>query len=104
MRRIKPYLASAPAKADNAQLGRISLSGAPGPRHGGVEVRPNLAFGHPCDNLHDLLDVAETSDVALASVKRRGNCEIAGLGEASANIFDVFMHAENFVHDEYSGE
>ncbi len=52
----------------------------------------------------DLLPVADLRDVALAGIEFRGDGAVPQLGEAPANVLDVLVHAEDFLHDQHDRE
>ncbi len=98
---IEPDLAAAPAKTGDAEFRGISLTRAFRPCHGCVEIGGNLFVGNLGDDLrNDLLRIGHARDVAFARKQQRRDCEVALLGESAADVLDMFVDAEDFVHDE----
>lgn len=71
-----------------------------GPGYGRIEVGHDLLVGHLADNvLVELLDGRVLRCIALANVEVRRNRQITELRESTADVGDVLVHAEDFVHD-----
>ncbi len=45
-------------------------------------------------------NVGQARNIALASVQLRRDRQVTGLRQSPAEVLDVFMHAEDFLHDE----
>ena len=103
MRSIKPHLASAPAKSNDAKFARIGVTGALGPGHGRVEIRRNLAVGNFCNHVHNLLRIVYASDVALAREECRRDREVPSLARRRQRSL-MCRGRQNFVHHQDSGE
>ena len=68
---------------------------------GGVEIRHDLRVRNFRNDGADLIDGRELRDIALPRVELGGDREIAQLGEAPADILDVFVDAEDLLHDQH---
>ena len=70
--------------------------------HGGVEVGHHHAVGHVVHHFGEyFLIVRKLCDIAVAVVVIDRNSEIALLCQTPADIFDVFMQTENFLHHQH---
>ena len=101
MRGVQPYLASAPAKAgDGRVLDVAAVAACPG--QGGVQIRHYLIVRHLADQAADqFADAGDLARVALAEIELGGHGQVAGFGQPSAQVADVFMHAEDFLHHQH---
>src|SRR5436190_12978391 len=97
---IEPDDPSAPAKAGDAELVGVSLAGLFRPGHGRIEVVHHLLIR---DLRHDLQNVrkrGQLRDISLAGIQLRRDCEVAELGEASADVLNVLVDAEYLLNHE----
>ena len=101
---IEPDLPPAPAEAGDAELRGIGLARGPRPGDGGVEIGSHLRLRHLGHDLHDIVHIGHLGDIALAGIEGRGDGEIAGLGQAPADVLDMLMDAEDLLHHEDRGE
>ena len=97
---IQPDDAAAPTKAGDRQtLGVTTICG--GPFRGGIQIAHDLCIRHFVDDLGKNLGVlSELGWIALACIHFGGDRKVTQFCETSANIFDVLMHAENFLHNQ----
>ncbi len=103
--RIEPDDPAAPAEPRDRQLRRVAGAGLLGPIDRRVEIRHHLGIGdlrHDFGN--DLLKISDLGHVALARVELGGDGQIAELGQPAAEVLDMFMDPEDFLHDEDDGK
>ena len=64
-----------------------------------VEVGQHLGIRHLADQpAQERLDIGEIIRIALAKVELRRNGEVTFQRQTAADIADMFMYAENFLH------
>lgn len=66
----------------------------------GVEIAFDLFVRNLRDDREDILEIRDLRDVALPGVEFRRDGVIAGLGQTAAEILDMLMDAEDFMHDQ----
>ena len=75
------------------------------PVQGGLKVTQHLGVGGLAHDVgKDGGHVGELGWIALAMKELRCHRKVALLGEPAADILDVLMHAENFMHDHHRGQ
>ena len=74
-----------------------------GPVEGRGNVAHDLNIGRRLDDLLDRLEVLQRGWIPGAMEEGGGDSDIAELGQASANIADIFMHPENLGHHDDDG-
>ncbi len=98
---IEPRDPAAPAKAGDPEPRCVGAAGGLRKSHRRVEVGHHLLVRHFRDDLaNDLLNVGHAGDAALAVIKLGGNRHVALLRQPPADVLEVLVHAENFLHDE----
>ena len=103
--RIQPHNPSSPAEPRHAQLLGVRLPRGLGPCHRGVEIAHHLLVGNLRHHLgDDLAEVGHLGDVPLPGIQLGGHGEVTQLGEPTADVPDVLMHAENLLHHQHRGE
>jgi hypothetical protein len=75
-----------------------------GPFEGDIEVREALFVGQFIGSGHDIFDLRQLGQVTDAGVGLHYQGEIAGLGQPSGDVLDVFMCTPDFGDDQYRGE
>src|SRR6266404_9567660 len=82
-------------------LGRVALAGRFGVDDRGVEIPDHLGIRHLRYNVSDQLrDIRVCRRIALARVELGRDREIAGLGEAPADVLDVFVDTKDFLNNQ----
>jgi hypothetical protein len=98
---IYPDRPAAPAKSGDAEPGRVALAGRFGVDDRGVEIPDHLGIRHFRYHLGDQLrDIRVCRRIALARVELGRDREIAGLGEAPADVLDVFVDTKDFLNNQ----
>ena len=98
---IDPHGAAAAAPAHDAEASRIAVRCRDHPGRGRVEIGDPLGVWRLRDHLaDDCLRVRHLRKIALAGVKLRRHHTIAGLCEATADILDVSVDAEDLLDHE----
>lgn len=100
VRGIQPDDATAPTKSGDTELAALCFL-AHCPRRGRVEVRHDLCVVHFADDLADLVDAAQLRYSALARIEFGRDCHKPKLSEAAADVLDMLVYAENFLHDQH---
>jgi hypothetical protein len=103
VRGVEPDDASAPAITRDRQFVCVAAV-LPSPGDRGVEVAHYLRIGNFRDDLAHNIGHRQLRYIALARVHLRRDGQITGFGQAAADIFDVFVDAEDFLHDEHRRE
>jgi hypothetical protein len=102
--RIDDRVAPAAAEAGHADAREIAAIAA---REGdrGVDVRDQLVDRLAHDDRHDLgLEIGGAVQLALAEIVIGRHGQIAGLGEAPADVLDPFVEAEHLHHHDDDGK
>lgn len=72
---------------------------------GVIQIRQHLTIRHLGHQLlEQLADIGVVVGVALAEIELGGNRQIALFGQAAAQILNMFMDAEDFLHHQHDGE
>ncbi|MPN37159.1 hypothetical protein SDC9_184675 [bioreactor metagenome] len=100
---VQPGDPPAPAEAGNRQSAGIrSLAGSPG--HAGIEVAQHLGIRRLGGNLRlDFRNAGDLARIALTGKQFRSNRAIAQLGEAAADIADIFVRTEYLGNHQHDG-
>ena len=99
--RVHPCDASAPAEAGDCEFVDVALLRGGRVGDGRIEIRHHLRIGNLGNNFRDDLIHLELRDIALSRVHFGRDGEVAELGEAPADVFDVLVHAEDFLHNKH---
>ena len=72
---------------------------------GVIQIRQHLTIRHLGDQLlEQLADIGVVVGVTLAEIELGRDRQIALLGQAAAQILNMFMDAEDFLHHQHDGE
>src|SRR5437868_6077424 len=100
MSTVKPNDATTPAKASNANLIGISKARLFRISNCCVKVRHHLSVRNLRYNLRNNFIHIEFRHITLPGVEFGRDCQIAEFGKAPANVFDMFVYAEDFLQPE----
>src|SRR5262249_25158828 len=101
---IKPDLTPTPAKAGDAEAGRVCFAGALCPRDRSVEGGRNLTLRRFCSRRGYFLHTGLAAYVSPSCLKRWRAREITRPFQAAADVLDMLVSSKDLVDNEDGGK